>query len=371
MLVIGIMVVRVSNFSKKAKKIFDNSDVDVVFLMNTDNHDSNFFYLTGFTSGEFEYNTLIVTRNKMILPVSELEYQIAKEQRSKEMIVKKIDSRKEINKIMKKYMKSKVVGVNSSFLPYKYYKAIRKITKPKKLVDISKALYIARSVKDETELHNIKTANKISKQALLEVQKGLTVGMTEKEVAGKLDYIMMKNGANGTAFNTIVSFNANAALPHHMPDNTKLSRNSIVLIDYGAKYNNYCADVTRTFMFKPDKNSTRYKRFKEIHGIVEHAQLMSFKKIREGVSGNDVHMIAENYINNAADGKYKGKFIHSLGHAVGLDVHDLGPGLGQGVKEKLKLDMVVSNEPGIYIVGFGGVRIEDDVIVKKTNAIMI
>jgi Xaa-Pro dipeptidase len=359
----------VNNTLGRIKKIFKNAQIDAIFLMNTDQHDSNFFYLTGFTSGVFEFNTLIVKRKKLILPVSSLEYEIALEQKPKAMSVVKIDSRKDMIKLLKKYLKSKRVGINASFLPYNYYKAIKKEAMPKKFVDISKAFSNARSVKDEDEIKNIRIANKISKKALLNLQRELKAGMTEKETAGKLNYFMMKEGASGIAFDTIVSFNENAALPHHSPDNTKLKSNSIVLIDFGAKYNNYCADVTRTFMFKPDKSSTRYKRFVKMYETVKIAQLTAFKKIKEGSYGDEVHAIAANYIDKAENGIYKGKFIHSLGHSIGLDVHDPGPGLGS--KEKLKANMVVSDEPGIYIVGFGGVRIEDDVIVKKNGATMI
>jgi Xaa-Pro dipeptidase len=360
-----------NSFSSRMKKIFKNAKADVIILMNSEHHDSNFFYLSGFTSGDFEQQILIVTKNKMILPVNELEYEIAKEQRPKEMQIIKTNSRKHINSILSKYMKNKTVGFNASFLPYRYYKYLKKVGKPKMMIDESLAFYDARAVKDKSELDNIKIANRIAKKALEKARKELKIHATEKEVAGKLEYFMKELGANDIAFKTIVSFNKNAALPHHMPDDTKLEKNSIVLIDMGAKYNNYCSDITRTFMFQPQKNSERYKKFTEIYNIVSEAQKLAYKKIKENVVGSAVHEIAANHIDDARNGKYKGTFIHSLGHAVGLDVHDMGPGMGYGVKEKLKANMVVSDEPGIYVVGFGGVRIEDDIIVTKKGAIMI
>ncbi len=193
--------------------------------------------------------------------------------------------------------------------------------------------------------------------------------MTEKEIAGRLEYLMMQKGADGTSFSSIVSFNENAALPHHMPSNKRLTPNSIVLIDMGARYKNYCSDITRTFMFRPDKSSSRYKRFAEMYGIVEGAQKLAASMIKEGIMGQKVHNAAADHINMAENGRYRGRFIHSLGHAIGIDVHDAGPGLYGN--EKLKAGMVVSNEPGIYVVGFGGVRIEDDVIVKKDGATVL
>ncbi|MGI0100326.1 MAG: M24 family metallopeptidase [Candidatus Micrarchaeaceae archaeon] len=356
---------------ERIDSIFRNAGADVIFLMNTSHHDSNFTYMTGFTSGDFEYNTLIVTKRGMVLPVSELEYEIAMEQRPSNMSVVKIDSRKQLGDILKKHIKSKVVGVNGSFLPYLSYKNLKKLAKPKEVIDVSKAFHDARSVKYAYEIGKIRKANSISKDSLEELKPELKAGMSEKELAGRLEYFMRKRGSGGTAFKTIVSFNGNAALPHHMPDNTKLAPNSIVLIDFGATFNNYCADVTRTFMFKPEKSSQRHKRFTEMHSIVSQAQHMALEAIKEGVTGESVHIIAANYIDKAKGGKYRGTFIHSLGHSIGLDVHDMGPGLGYGVKDRLKANMVVSDEPGIYVVGFGGVRIEDDVIVTKSGAKML
>jgi Xaa-Pro aminopeptidase len=166
----------------RIRKVMQKSQADVIFLMNTGQKDSNFFYLTGFTSGEFEYNALIVTKKGLILPVSSLEYEIAKKQRPKEMKIIKIATRKESRSIFKKYMKSKIVGLNLSFLPYNDYKVIKKVAKPKKIVDVSKAFYDARSTKDKIEIDCIRVANRISKKSLEELNPYLKKGMTEKEV---------------------------------------------------------------------------------------------------------------------------------------------------------------------------------------------
>lgn len=355
----------------RIKRIFNNTKAEVIFLMNTDHQDSNFTYLTGFTSGVFEHTILIVTKTKTILPVSILEYEIAKEQRPSNMTVIKVDTRKEIMKIMKKYMKSKIVGINEAMLPYYAYASLKKNTKPKKIIGVYEAFAAARAVKDSRELSNIKIANRITKKAVEQVKRQLKEGMTEKEVAALIDYHMMKNGANGVAFPSIVAFDKNSALPHHMPDNTKLKKNAIVLMDIGARYNNYCADLSRTFMFKLDQKSEKYRKLSEMYKIVKEAQSLGFSKIKDGVSGSDAHNAAAEHIDTSANGKYKGTFIHALGHPIGIETHDAGPGLYSDSKEKLKANMVVSDEPGIYVVGFGGVRIEDDIIVTKKGAIML
>ncbi len=357
----------------RIKKIMGSAKADAVLLMNSGgNKDSNFLYMTGFTSGEFENSILIVLNNRMILLEYPLEYEIAKAQRPKEMTVVLIKSRGQIESIFRRYLKGRTIGVNEGFLPYARYKRLKGLVKPKRMIDVSESFYKARSIKDAYEIDCIRKANSISKKSLKELQPKLREGMTEREAAGLLDYIMMKNGASGTAFESIVAFDSNSALPHHHPDNTKLKKNSIVLIDFGAKYNNYCADVTRTFMFMPDKKSQKYKKLMEMHRIVKDTQQKAFKRIREGAAGGEVSAAAGGYIDGAMNGRYKEYAftkVHGLGHAIGIDVHDPGPGLYG--KDKLKAGMVVSDEPGIYIMGFGGVRIEDDVVVTKNGAIMI
>jgi Xaa-Pro dipeptidase len=356
---------------KRIRKIFENTEAEVIFLMNTNVEDSNFLYLTEFKSGIFEGNPLIITKKGLVLPVSPLEYEIAKEEGPKGMKIIKISSRKKMDDTIKKYLKGKVVGINASFLPYGYYKRVKKMAMPKKIIDVSKGFYNARSVKDEWELSNIRKANVIAKSALSEAREELRTGISEREVAARIEYLMVKKGANGIAFKSIVAFDSNSAMPHHMPGDARLKPNGIVLIDIGARYNNYCSDITRTFLFKPDKSLQKYLRFMEMHKIVKEAQAIGYRAVRAGVLGSDAHKAAEEHINSAMNGRYKGKFIHSLGHAIGLDVHDMGPGLRPGEKESLKTNMVVSDEPGIYVPGFGGVRIEDDLIVKENGAVFI
>jgi Xaa-Pro dipeptidase len=352
-------------------KVFSHVKADAILLMNTNTEDSNFLYLTGFTGGIFEGTLLIVSRSRLILLVSVLEYEIAREQKPKEMSVVKVDDLNDIKKAMKAYLAGKVVGINESFVPYSSYKRIKKYSGARRLVDVSGAFADARAIKSREEIESIKKANRITKKALIDVKRFIKTGVTEKDIAAEFDYLIMKYGADGTSFESIVSFGKNAALPHHMPDNTRLAPNSFVLMDVGAKYKNYCADVTRTFIFKPDKKTDKYRRMADMYETVKEAQAIALKAVKPGVDASIPHIEAAKHINSARNGIYKGKFIHSLGHSIGIDIHDGSIRLSSGMHFKLKEGMVFSDEPGIYIVGFGGVRIEDDIIVTKTGAVMM
>ena len=142
-----------------------------------------------------------------------------------------------------------------------------------------------------------------------------------------------------------------------MPGNAKLKKNDFVLMDYGALYNRYCSDTTRTVVFGRADEKQR-----DMYETVKLAQQESKDALKAGINGKDVDMIARKII----DEKYPGRFIHSLGHGVGLDVHD-HPALSPALDFMLKANMVITDEPGVYIPGFGGVRIEDDLIIKKNG----
>ncbi|HUY70441.1 MAG TPA: Xaa-Pro peptidase family protein [Candidatus Baltobacteraceae bacterium] len=354
--------------SARLRRVFDNAKVSTILLANTNYNDSNFLYLTGLPAATLEGYILVADRKKVTLLVNVLDYEIAKENSPRGVRVVMWKTRDKIRAELKRLLKGKVVGINEGFIPIGYAKRLRKVSGAKRFVDVSEAFAKARVIKDSGELKNMAIANRIIKAALKEIPSHLKEGVTEKEIAAKMTYLMMRKGADAPSFPSIVSFGANTALPHHMPDNTRLKRNSLVLLDVGARYNNYCSDVSRTFIFKPDRKSAKYRRMMEIYRTVEEAQRRSNKAIRAGAEASAIYDIANNHINSAFNGRYKGKFTHALGHSVGIDVHDGEIGFSPGYKVKLREGMVISNEPGIYIVGFGGVRIEDDILVTKKGA---
>jgi Xaa-Pro dipeptidase len=350
-------------------RLFSKSKVKQVLIVNTAKEDPNFLYLTGFPTGWFEGAVLLARKESMTLFVNPLVYGMAKKAKPKEMKVVLLDRSGMLRDRLKKELKGKKVGINGSFLPYNAYKTLRSKVKAK-LVDVSGQMEQARLIKDEVELRDIRKAVAVTKKAISAGIASLKIGITERQVATAIDMKMLELNS-ATAFDSIVAFDSNSALPHYAPGNRKLNHNSIVLLDIGAKYNNYCGDMTRTLMFKPDRKSKKYRKFTEIYNTVLRAQSLGLKKIKEGMPASASHVAAEKYINEYKGGIYKGKFIHSLGHSIGVEVHDGGAGLYPGCKTKLKRNMVFSDEPGIYLEGFGGVRIEDDVIVGSMSSAFI
>lgn len=354
------------NIRPRLKKLFAEEQFDALFIMNTEEKDANFTYLTGFEGGVFEQSVLVATRDGVTLLTSDLEEGIAAAEKPAGMEVKVIRGRAGLQKELNALLNNRRVGIDGAFLPYSYYRFLKKHSKPKSIKDASALFAQARVVKDEEEISRIGRAAAITKKALEAVPEYFKEGMTEQQLAARFNFLMGEYGSPKQAFDSIVSFGANCALPHHAPDSTKLRQNSMVLLDVGAMYRNYCADMTRTFIFKPDKSSAKYRRMNRLIEVVEEAQALGLRSIRPGVMGNAVHNAVADFIDRADGGAYKGRFIHALGHGIGLEVHD-GEGLGLG-KNVLKAGMVVSDEPGIYIPGFGGARKEDDVFVTKNGA---
>jgi Xaa-Pro dipeptidase len=342
----------------KEKRIFDYvRNIDSILIINGGENqvDKTFFYLTGAKSGIFEGSILHVKPEKITIITSALEEEAAKETGFDVLVYNTVSER---NEILKNAFKNDVnVGLNYSALTLELYKQLMKIIPDKEFIDVSQSIDEARKIKEESELKNLREAAKIASDSFQDFIKTLKEGMTESELAANIVYAMMKNGASGESFKTIVAFGKNSAMPHYMPGNAKLKKNDFVLMDYGALYNRYCSDTTRTVVFGRADEKQR-----DMYETVKLAQQESKDALKAGINGKDIDMIARKII----DEKYPGRFIHSLGHGVGLDVHD-HPALSPTLDFMLKANMVITDEPGVYIPGFGGVRIEDDLIIKKNG----
>ena len=219
-----------------------------------------------------------------------------------------------------------------------------------------------RSVKDEAEMELLARAIEISDRAFEEVSKTLRDGQTEREVAWMLERTMREMGADSVSFDTIVAAGPNAALPHHRADDTPLRDGQPLIIDMGARYQGYCSDLSRTLCLGREDDT-----FREVYTTVLRAQQTAIEGVRSGMTAGEADGLARAVIEEAG---YGDKFGHSLGHGVGLEIHER-PGVGPNSPVVLEDGMPFTIEPGIYISGWGGVRIEDVVVLEQGKARVI
>jgi Xaa-Pro aminopeptidase len=221
---------------------------------------------------------------------------------------------------------------------------------------LPKGFEFLRAVKDESEIDRIREAARIAGEALAAVREMIRPGVREKEIALELEYRMRRDGAEKVSFETIVAAGANSALPHATPGRRAIADGDCVLIDYGAVCDGYHSDETCTFVV-----GCASERQREVYRLVLEAHDRAIRAIRAGVSCGEIDRIARLCLGEAGLG---GLFSHGAGHGVGLDVHE-APRLAAGREEILRAGMVVAVEPGVYLPGVWGIRIEDTVLVTE------
>ncbi len=236
---------------------------------------------------------------------------------------------------------------------------LAKSLKGVKLKDKSNMVWKLRMIKDETELNYMRRAAELTSEGMKAAIQTVKAGLREFEVAAEIEYAMRRRGSGGVAFDTTVASGVRSAYPHGGCTDRKIRKGDFVVLDIGAKYQNYRSDLTRTLTV--GEPSSKQQR---VYRVVKEAQEKAFQNVRAGVKACNVDTVARELIENEGYGEY---FVHSLGHGVGLEIHE-SPTLGPESKDKLRAGNVVTVEPGIYIVDFGGVRIEDTVLVHKGRA---
>ncbi|MDQ0269406.1 M24 family metallopeptidase [Cytobacillus purgationiresistens] len=226
------------------------------------------------------------------------------------------------------------------------------------LVPVSGVIENLRLIKDESEIKILKEAARIADAAYTHILDFIQPGKTEIEVANELEFFMRKAGATSSSFDMIVASGHRGALPHGVASEKVIEKGELVTLDFGAYYDGYVSDITRTLAVgKPNP------KMKEIYDIVLEAQLRGMKGIKPGITGKEADALTRDYITEKGYGEH---FGHSTGHGIGLEVHE-GPGLSSKSDIVLEPGMVVTCEPGIYVPGLGGVRIEDDTIITKDH----
>lgn len=334
---------------------------DALLLLNgTEPHlDLSFFYLTALEEGLFE-GCLFLARadGSAVLFTSPLEEELAKRGADGYRVVP-FREKKELRGLLRAELGSTEglrIGVNGAELTYEGFKQLEGLLQGASFVDISKALQRARMVKDAHELEAIRKACEIASRAYSAVLEAVSEGIREYELAAELCYRMQRLGASAPAFEPIVGFGPNSALPHHVSGASPLKRGDVVLVDYGAKFSRYNSDITRTFFFGPPG-----KELRRMYEVVLEANRLGLEALEAGSTSAEVHRRVASYIDST---EFKGRFVHSTGHGLGLAVHD-GGRLHSSEQLTIEEGMVFTVEPGVYVPGLGGVRIEDVAVAKR------
>ncbi|MCJ7514608.1 MAG: Xaa-Pro peptidase family protein [Dehalococcoidia bacterium] len=254
----------------------------------------------------------------------------------------------------------KKAGVEADHISFATYQKLLKTVKDNglqiELIPTAGLVESIRAVKEPEEIQFITEAVKLADAAFDHAKSILRPGMTEKEAAWALEKFLREKGSQAVPFDIIVASGPNSALPHAKPSEQQLLQNVPVIIDLGARMNGYCSDLTRTFVIG-DGDKTFFK----IYDIVLGAQLTALAAIKDGMDGDQADRLARTVIEQA---KYNESFGHGLGHGVGLETHE-SPRLGPSSSDLLVDGMVFTIEPGIYVAGWGGIRIEDTVVMQN------
>ena len=248
------------------------------------------------------------------------------------------------------------LGFESDGVTFRSYEDLRASAKGMELVPVGGEVERQRWVKDDDELAALERAQRATDDAFDAVAGRLRDGMTERELAFELEAEMRRAGAERPAFDPIVAFGEDAAEPHHEPTDRPLSRGDVVKMDFGALVDGYHADMTRTVAFGEPPSQLR-----DVHDLVRTAQQAGIEAVRVGATGAEVDAAARTVIEEAGLGEH---FTHGLGHGVGLEIHE-APRLARGSDDVMAAGAVVTVEPGVYLPGVGGVRIEDMVEVRE------
>lgn len=251
----------------------------------------------------------------------------------------------------------KALGVEEN-VSYGEYRSLEELFKGIEFVAVDEAFSKIRAIKTEREISLIKTAQSVTETAFDEILPFIKEGVTEIEIAARLEYIMLKNGCE-LAFDSIVAFGENGSKPHAHRSERKLSRGEFVTMDFGAKYKGYCSDMTRTVAL-----GTVDERKARAYNAVLEANKLAEKAIKIGEKCCDIDAVARNYLAKFSLDKF---FSHSLGHSVGVDIHEM-PAFSPRCEEVLKEGMIITVEPGVYLEGDFGLRIEDMALVTKSGA---
>lgn len=338
---------------EKLAKLLDAKQLDAVLV--SDGY--NMRYLSGFT-GATGY--LLITKNSKTL-FTDSRYTIAATMQAPDYTVVEVDAARDYCKVINQVLSAEEIvtlGFEANQVRYSTYQNLKERLVAKELVPLGGELADLRRIKTAEEISLHRQAEHIGDIAFEEILKELKPGVTELEVAAKLEYIMKMNGADKLSFESIVASGVNSSKPHAEPGHKKIESGDFVTMDFGCVYNGYCSDMTRTVVV--GKASEKQK---EIYNTVLAAQLAVLDMLKPGLKGKEYDKVARDVIYGAG---YEGYFGHGLGHSVGLEIHE-NPRFSMMEEDIVEAGMIMTVEPGIYIPDFGGVRIEDMVVLTEAG----
>ena len=349
------------NFTNRPEKLrakLEEQKIDAIFISQPENR----YYLSGFDGSA---GFLLVTPGNAILATDFRYIEQAREQAPDYNI---FQTSGDIANWLPGLLSEpglRRLGFEAEHVTFSLYQHLSEIAKVKplpKLVPLRGIVETLRAIKETEEIELTARAAKITDDSMDYIMETIQAGMTEMEVAWEIEKALRERGSQPLPFDIIVASGPNSALPHHKPSTRTINRNEPIVIDIGARIGGYCSDLTRTICLGGGDDT-----FKKIYDIVLGAQLTSFAIIKEGMSGGEADSLARTVIEEAGYGE---DFGHGLGHGIGIAPHEM-PRLGAGSADRLIPGMVFTIEPGIYLSGWGGVRIEDMAIIENGKIRMV
>ena len=351
-----------NRISKLRKGIFEKGIDGLIVLV-----EENRRYLSGYTGEDSQFDesagALLITKKDLVLATdSRFEIQAREEAPLFEIVCYKKGLEKELPSLLRR-LDIKRPGFESIRLSYMKHAlildALKKDNLDIDLVPVHNIVENLRLIKDEDEIMTMKKSLSIAEAAFKKVSAIIMPGMSEHETAWLMEKELHEHGADALAFPVICASGPNSAMPHAIPGKRKFSKGEPVLFDWGARLNGYCSDISRTISIgKPDKT------YIKVYNTVLKAQQKAISTIKPGMNAKDVDAVARGHIKDMGFGD---RFGHGLGHGVGLAVHE-PPKVSPLADTILEPNMVFTVEPGIYIPGWGGVRIENMVVVREDGA---
>lgn len=338
-----------NNF-KKIQDILQKLNLDAILISNG----NNMRYISGF-AGATGYLYISTVRHTV---VTDFRYTIQAEQEADgyEIITIGIGGYEEALNDLIRSDSVKRLGFEAEDMLYANYQRLQEKLVVNELFPVGDEITKLRRIKTAKELEYMKRAEEIGDQVFTELLDFIKPGMTELEIAAKIEFLLKMKGADGVSFPSIVASGVNSSMPHAVPSRKRIESGDFLTMDFGCVYEGYCSDMTRTIVIGKAE-----EKQKNIYYTVLEAQLKALEFLKAGYRGKEVDWIARDIIYKAG---YEGCFGHGLGHSVGLDIHE-NPRLNMSEESTILAGMTETVEPGIYIKGYGGVRIEDLVVVTE------